>query len=89
MTTEEIKAMKAALAEDAKRYRRADKTRKEAGQAALTKAIELLFAGVGPTEVAQLSPFTDAYIRKIAREKGVPPARDTGYARQSKQEHDR
>lgn len=75
MNAEEIRLAKAELAEATKRYKRHDKGRREAGDLAIAKAIELLHAGVGPTEVASLSPFTDAYIRKYAREAGIPPAR--------------
>lgn len=85
MKADDIEALKAALAEDTKRYKRADKTRKETGQAAMDKAIRLLRAGETPAEVTRLSPFTDAYIRRAAREAGIPPARNTGYARQSKE----
>jgi hypothetical protein len=47
----------------------------EDARVAVTEAIVIaLRAGVGPTEVAQLSPFTAAYVRKIARENEIPPA---------------
>lgn len=76
MNDEEIRRAKSDLVEATKRYKRADATRKEAGDAAIDSALKLLRAGVGPTEVAQLSPFTDAYIRKHARDAGIPPARE-------------
>lgn len=75
MNDEEIRRIKAELVEATKRYKRADATRKEAGDAAIASALKLLRVGVGPTEVANLSPFTDAYIRKYARDAGIPPAR--------------
>jgi hypothetical protein len=81
MTDEEIEQAKRELAEEAKRYRRASTARAEAGKRAIAKALDLLRAGVNPTEVARLSPFTDAYIRKAAREAHIPPARVTGYAK--------
>ncbi|HEY8456614.1 MAG TPA: hypothetical protein VIL34_13570 [Actinopolymorphaceae bacterium] len=37
--------------------------------------LDALRAGVPPTEVANLSPFTATYIRRLARENGIPPAR--------------
>jgi hypothetical protein len=40
----------------------------------LTAVLPALRAGVPPTEVERLSPFTAAYIRKVARAEGVPPA---------------
>jgi hypothetical protein len=36
--------------------------------------IAALRADLGPSEVERLSPFTGAYIRKLAREHGIPPA---------------
>jgi hypothetical protein len=66
---------KAELAELTKRYRRAQAALDEAGKAAMAKALDLLRAKVPPAEVARLSPFTDSYIRKAAREAGLPPVR--------------
>ncbi|GAA3560775.1 hypothetical protein GCM10022235_31380 [Kribbella ginsengisoli] len=40
----------------------------------LSAVLAALKSGVPPTEVERLSPFTAAYIRKIARAEGVPPA---------------
>jgi hypothetical protein len=42
---------------------------------ALRLALDGLRVGIRPTEVARLSPFTDSYIRKAAREAGLPPVR--------------
>lgn len=81
MKDADIEALKASLAKDTERYRRADKTRSEAGKAAMDKAIQLLRAGQTPAEVTRLSPFTDAYIRRAARAAGIPAARHTGYAK--------
>lgn len=36
--------------------------------------IDELRAGVSPTKVAEASPFTASYVRKLARENGIPPA---------------
>ncbi len=83
MTDEEIEAAKAALADQTRRYRRASATRKDASDKAMTTALDLLRAGVSPAEVARLSPFTDAYIRKTARDAGIPPARVSGFAREA------
>ncbi|TQL35618.1 hypothetical protein FB564_0677 [Salinispora arenicola] len=30
--------------------------------------------GLGPTDVERLSPFSGAYVRKLAREHEIPPA---------------
>jgi hypothetical protein len=71
---DEIGKAKKALAEETKRYRKASEARDAAGRAAIAQALDLLRAGVGPSEVARLSPFTDSYIRKAAREAKIPPA---------------
>lgn len=69
------------LAAVSRTYKRADSTCREAGKAAMDKAIQLLRAGQTPAEVTRLSPFTDAYIRRAARAAGIPAARHTGYAK--------
>ncbi len=74
MNEDEIGKAKKALAEETKRYKRADEARTAAGKAAIAQALDLLRAGVGPSEVARLSPFTDSYIRRAAREANIPPA---------------
>ena len=63
-----------ALIAATKRYQRTDSAHEEARQQAIQAVLVALRAGIGPTEVERLSPFTGAYIRKIARENGVPPA---------------
>lgn len=73
MNEEEKAEAKAELADLTKRYRRADAARTEAARAALAKAVEMIRGGIAPTEVVKLSPFTDSYIRKAAREAGLPP----------------
>ncbi|MDG4792095.1 hypothetical protein O7626_40475 [Micromonospora sp. WMMD1102] len=45
--------------------------RREAQQIAL----DLLRAGEDPGDVAERCPFTATYLRKLAREAGIPPAR--------------
>ena len=57
-----------------RRYRRTETAHDEARLATIQAVVAALLAGVGPTEVERLSPFTGAYIRKIARENQVPPA---------------
>ena len=57
-----------------RRYERTETAHEEARQEAIRAVVAALQAGVGPTEVERLSPFTGAYIRKLAREHGVPPA---------------
>lgn len=57
-----------------RRYRRTEAAHEESRQAAITAVLAALRGGVGPSEVERLSPFTGAYIRKLAREHGIPPA---------------
>ncbi|MFB9448160.1 hypothetical protein Dvina_43580 [Dactylosporangium vinaceum] len=57
-----------------KRYRRTETAHEQARQEAIAAVVAALNAGVPPTEVERLSPFTGAYIRKVARDHGIPPA---------------
>ena len=57
-----------------RRYRRTEAAHEEARQMVIDAVIAALRANLGPTEVERLSPFTGAYIRKLAREHGIPPA---------------
>jgi len=63
-----------ALVEATQRYRRTEAVHEEARLAAIAAVIAALRADVGPVEVERLSPFTGAYIRRLAREHGIPPA---------------
>jgi hypothetical protein len=72
---EEIEKAKADLTEATKRYKRARDSMKKAGEDAMTLALDLIRAEVPPSVVERLSPFTDSYIRKAAREAGLPPVR--------------
>ncbi|MEV4493161.1 hypothetical protein AB0K04_23965 [Micromonospora coxensis] len=36
--------------------------------------VAALRGGIGPAEVERLSPFSGAYVRKLAREHSIPPA---------------
>ncbi len=63
-----------ALAAATRRYRHTEIAHEEARQETIRAVIEALRAGIGPTEVERLSPFTGAYIRKLAREHDIPPA---------------
>lgn len=46
----------------------------------LAAVVAALKVGKRPTDVASWSPFTAAYLRKLAREAGVPPASKSGGA---------
>jgi hypothetical protein len=62
------------LAAATQRYQATETAHEEARQAAIQAVIAALRGQVGPTEVAGLSPFTAAYVRKLARDHGIPPA---------------
>ncbi len=57
------------------KYRRTGEAHDAARQEAIAAVVAALRANVQPTVVAKRSPFTDAYVRKIARDHGIPPAR--------------
>lgn len=63
------------LAEATRRYRETEKSHDQARNAAMDAVAEALRAGHRPTDVADMSPFTAAYVRRIARDKGIGPAR--------------
>jgi hypothetical protein len=66
--------VRAALTTATKRYRTTGAVHEEARQAVIAAVIAALRANVTPTEVERLSPFTAAYVRKLARENEIPPA---------------
>lgn len=59
------------------RYRRTEDAHTAARDDLKAAVVDALRAGVGPSEVARLSGFTDAYVRKLARAAGLPPLRDS------------
>jgi hypothetical protein len=65
----------AALDATTKRYRRTEKAHEESRQASIADVVAALQAGARPTEVTDRSPFTDTYVRRIAREHGIGPRR--------------
>lgn len=56
-------------------YREAKKAYEEARDAAADAVAEALRAGERPTDVTERSPFTAAYVRRIARDKGIERAK--------------
>ncbi|MBF6138144.1 hypothetical protein IU501_34815 [Nocardia otitidiscaviarum] len=68
--TEEMDRLKAAT----RKHKRATESAEAARKEVLDAALEALRAGERPTDVAAASPFTPAYIRRIAREHGIDPA---------------
>lgn len=67
-----------ALAEATRRYRRTETAHEEARRVVTAAVLDALRAGERPTDVAERSPFTDAYIRRFARENGIEPRRKGG-----------
>ena len=57
-----------------RRYRKTASDHENARDEAVAAVLAALRAGVTPVEVERLSPFTGAYIRRMAREAGIPPA---------------
>jgi predicted methyltransferase len=59
----------------AQRLRRAQAALDTAKEQHIAAVLAALRAGRPPMGVAELSPFTDARLRQIARRAGIPPAR--------------
>jgi hypothetical protein len=57
-----------------KRYRRTEAAHQAAREAVIMAVVAALRDGVSPTDVERLSPFSGAYIRRLAREHKIPPA---------------
>ena len=62
------------LAASTKRYKLIAAQLEMARQAVIKDVIAALKAGLRPTDVVANSPFTAAYVRKLAREHGIAPA---------------
>jgi hypothetical protein len=63
-----------ALRASTRRYRRTEAAHKDSREASTADVIAALRAGMPPTKVAELSPFTATHVRKLARGAGIPPA---------------
>ena len=57
------------------RYRETEAAHKAARDAAAAAVVTALRAGVRPTDVTADSPFTAAYVRRIARDHGIEPTK--------------
>ena len=64
-----------ALAAATQRYRDTKDAHDQAQEAVAAAAVAALKAGHRPTDVVDHSPFTAAYIRRLARDAGLEPAR--------------
>lgn len=63
------------LDKEAARYRETEKAHNEARDKAVKAVVAALRAGERPTDVTARSPFTAAYVRRIARDNGIEPAK--------------
>ncbi len=70
------------LDEATRRYKATDAAHKESREAAIQAVVKALRSGAKPTPVANRSPFTPAYVRRVAREHGIEP--DERYIREQK-----
>lgn len=61
--------------ETTEQYKSAADALEEARRASIAAVVAALKAGERPMTVAARSPFTDAYVRRLAREHGIPPRR--------------
>ncbi|MHB6912811.1 hypothetical protein [Streptomyces sp. DB-54] len=64
-----------ALDQATRRYKKTEEAHEEARTAAITAVVAALRSGMRPTDVTERSPFTAAYVRRIARENGIEPAK--------------
>lgn len=65
----------AALDAATKRYRKTEAAHEQARAETTEAVVQALRAGIGPTTVAERSPFTAPHVRTIARAAGIPPAK--------------
>jgi hypothetical protein len=59
----------------AAKYDETKAAHEDAREQAAEAVVAALKAGATPTQVTRDSPFTDAYVRKIARDAGVAPSK--------------
>ncbi|MGW2050795.1 hypothetical protein ACWCPF_37325 [Streptomyces sp. NPDC001858] len=64
-----------ALDQATRKYRETEEAHDEARKAAVAAVVAALKGGMRPTDVTERSPFTAAYVRRIARENGIEPAK--------------
>lgn len=57
------------------RYRETEAAHNTARDKAIEAVVEALEGGARPTDVTARSPFTAAYVRRIARDNGIEPAK--------------
>ncbi|MBG0818189.1 hypothetical protein [Planomonospora sp. ID82291] len=60
-----------ALDASTRRYRETEAEHEKSRTAVIADVVAALKAGQRPTDVVKHSPFTDAYVRRLAREHGI------------------
>ena len=68
----------AGLDASTRRYRKTEAAHEQSRDEVIAVVVAALRAGVRPTDVVAHSPFTAAYVRKIARDNGIEPAKKGG-----------
>ena len=63
------------LSRASEKYRKDEQRLDQSRRVLIDAVVDALRAGVPPTEVVELSPFSSAHVRVIARQHGIPPAR--------------
>lgn len=64
-----------ALKQQTEGYRKTQEAHEASRAATIQAVLDALRAGVGPTKVAAASPFTATWVRALARENGIAPAK--------------
>jgi len=68
-----------AVRDAARRYQKTEQAHERAREELVAVVVKALEAGERPTDVTSWSPFTAAYVRRIAREHGIEaPGRSRG-----------
>ena len=63
-----------AVRDAARRYQKTEQAHEQARKDLVAAVVKALEAGERPTDVTSWSPFTPAYVRRIAREHGIQAA---------------
>ncbi|GAA2046726.1 hypothetical protein [Nocardiopsis rhodophaea] len=63
-----------ALDDSTRQYRHTEAAHEKSRGASIAHVVTALRAGARPTDVVNRSPFSPAYVRKLAREHGIEPA---------------
>lgn len=64
-----------AVRDATRRYRDTEQAHEQARDAVVSAVVDALKGGERPTDVTAWSPFTPAYVRRLARENGIEATR--------------